>query len=108
MAGRRHAAEKNAEVPLEFFFRRAPLAGFPSRLGRLADDVDRAPQHFAVQALFAVEVVRDQLLVDAGPRGDLPDARPSKALVAELDQCGLEDALTGAFRIVQAFALVWG
>ena len=58
-----------------------------------------AVQDLVVQAFLAAEVVGDQLGVDAGPVGDRSDAGAGEALLRELRERGVDDALTGPLRI---------
>ena len=55
-----------------------------------------------VEALLAVEVVGDQLLVDAGPTGNRADAGAGETMLPELHDRCLEDALASALRVTLA------
>ena len=78
--------------------------------GWLAAGADHLPAVLErpVEALLAVEVVRDELLVDSGPGGDRADPRAGETMLAELDHSGVEDALAGALGITLAVLAAGG
>ena len=55
-----------------------------------------------VEALLAVEVVGDQLLVDAGPTGNRADASAGETMLPELDQRSFKNALASALGVALA------
>jgi hypothetical protein len=74
--------------------------------GELALGLQPAFDQRAIQTVLAPEVVGDQLLVDACPRGDLAHPRARAPLAGELDQRGVQQRTPGAFRV--ALALLGG
>ena len=80
------------------------------QLGLAGAGADHAPAVLErpVEALLAVEVVRDQLLVDPRPGGDRADPRAGETMLAELDHSGVEDALAGALGIALAVLAAGG
>jgi hypothetical protein len=72
---------------------------------RLAEcDTHRLPasgQGF-VQALLSIEVIRDQLPVNPSSVGDRTNPRPRVAMLAELDERRVQDALPGTRRVALA------
>jgi hypothetical protein len=67
-----------------------------------------ATNQFFVEPFLATEVVGDELGVHPGAVGDLSDPRPGIALVRELAESGVQDALPGPIGVPLAIGRVRG
>ena len=62
----------------------------------------------AIETFLATEVVRDQLLVDTGPPGDLADSRAAEAVRAELCHRRVQQLLPASLGVAPALIRPWG